>query len=88
MTVELIPVVGSPHTDTMIMAYFPKEKLLSQADLFSPGTAAWPFVLNLNENIQSRKLNVERMLPIHGKLAPIAEFNAKVKELSAPPATQ
>ena len=89
-TVELIPVSGSPHTDTMLMIYFPKEKLLSQADLYSPGTAAWPFVLNLNENIQARKLQIDRLLPIHGKVAPYSELQAKVKELQtpAPTATQ
>src|SRR6185503_6561106 len=39
MTVELYAIEGSGHGDTLLMAYFPKERLLVEADVYSPGGA-------------------------------------------------
>src|SRR5206468_1832153 len=37
MTVNVYHVAGNPHADTMLMAYFPKEKILVEVDAYSPG---------------------------------------------------
>jgi hypothetical protein len=50
-TVVLYPITGSPHADTLLMAYFPKERILVEADVYSPGAAVHPFSANLVENI-------------------------------------
>jgi glyoxylase-like metal-dependent hydrolase (beta-lactamase superfamily II) len=74
MTVMLYHVAGNPHTDTMLMAYIPRDRLLIEVDAFSPGSAVQPYAANLLENIQKRNLRVDRIVPLHGAIAPFAEL--------------
>jgi len=79
--VELHAVRGSRHSGTMLVAYLPRERLLIQADLFSPpppGAPPWPapFADDLLALIRSRGLRVERIVPIHGHVAPLADLVA------------
>jgi glyoxylase-like metal-dependent hydrolase (beta-lactamase superfamily II) len=80
MTVVLYPITDSEHAATFLMAYFPRERILVQADAFTPGGAIAPYARNLFDNIQSRNLRVDRIVPIHG---PIAPFNALVTAVTA-----
>jgi glyoxylase-like metal-dependent hydrolase (beta-lactamase superfamily II) len=72
--VKLYHVAGSPHSDTMLMAYIPKARILVEVDVFSPGAAAQPYAANLIENITRAKLNVDRIVPLHGTVAPMSEL--------------
>jgi glyoxylase-like metal-dependent hydrolase (beta-lactamase superfamily II) len=74
MTVRLYHVAGNPHSDTMLMAYVPRERVIVQVDAFSPGSQSNPYAANLLENIQSRKLAVDRIVPLHGAIAPMADL--------------
>jgi len=74
MTVALYPITDSEHASTFLMAYFPRERILVQADAFSPGGAIAPYAANLYENIQSRNLRVDRLVPIHGPIAPFSSL--------------
>ncbi|HEV3139986.1 MAG TPA: MBL fold metallo-hydrolase [Vicinamibacterales bacterium] len=74
MTMTLYHVAGSPHADTLLMAYLPKEKLLVEADVFSPQAAVHPYAANLIENIKKHGLAVDRILPIHGTITSYAEL--------------
>ena len=74
MTVTLYHIAGSPHADTLLMAYFPKQRILVEADVFSPGSAVQPYAANLLENIKSRNLVVDRIVPIHGTITPFTEL--------------
>lgn len=71
MTVNLYHIAGNPHADTLLMAYLPRERLLIEADVFNPGTGqpAPPFVPNLLENVTKRKLRVDRIVPVHGRIS-------------------
>ena len=82
MTVNLYEIQGNPHSDTLLMAYFPRERLLVEADVFNPGNAVSPFAANLLENIKKRNLRVDRIVPIHSKIAPFSEL---VKTVGANP---
>lgn len=77
MTVMLYHVAGNPHSDTMLMAYIPRDRLLIEVDAFSPGGQVNPYAANLLENIQKRNLRVDKIVPLHGAIAPFAEL-AKV----------
>jgi len=81
MTVELFHIDGSPHADTLLMAYFPKERILVEADVYSPAAAVQPYAANLLENIKSRGLKVDRIVPIHGTVAPFSDL---LKTLTSP----
>ncbi len=78
MTVELYPITGNPHADTFLMAYFPRERVLVQADAFSPGGTYHPYAQNLVENIQKRKLRVDRVVPLHGTIVPFADVQKAI----------
>lgn len=73
-TVVLYHVAGNPHSDTMLMAYIPRDRLLIEVDAFSPGSAVQPYAPNLLENIQKRNLRVDKIVPLHGAVAPFAEL--------------
>ncbi len=74
MTVMLYHVAGNPHSDTMLMAYIPRERILIEVDAFSPGAAVHPYAANLLENIQKRNLRVTTIVPLHGAVTPFAEL--------------
>ena len=80
MTVELFHIAGNPHADTLLMAYFPKERILVEADAFSPGSAVQPYAANLLENITKRKLKVDRIVPLHGTIAPFSALVSATKQ--------
>ena len=80
MTVMLYHVSGNPHSDTMLMAYVPRERVVIEVDAFSPGSAVQPYAANLLENIDKRKLRVDRIVPLHGAVAPIAELRKAVPQ--------
>ena len=73
-TLELYHIAGSPHADTLLMAYFPRERILVEADVFTPGAAVAPYAANLMENITKRKLRVDTIVPIHGTIAPFSDL--------------
>ena len=73
-TVYLYHIAGSPHADTLLMAYLPRERVLVEADAFSPGAAVQPYAVNLRENITRRNLKVDRIAPLHGAIVPYAEL--------------
>jgi glyoxylase-like metal-dependent hydrolase (beta-lactamase superfamily II) len=81
-TVEIHHIAGNPHADTLLMVYFPAERILVQGDMFSPpnvGAApppGFPFVPNTIQNIEKAKLRVDTLLPIHGRKVPFADMRA------------
>ncbi len=73
MTVMLYPIEGSPHADTLLMAYLPRERLLVEADVYNPGSAVYPYASNFIENVKKRNLKVDRVAPLHGTVTPFAD---------------
>jgi glyoxylase-like metal-dependent hydrolase (beta-lactamase superfamily II) len=70
--VELHHLQSFGHHDGMIIAYFPKEKIVLEADGYNPqATTATPpnppspFTLSLLDNIERLKLDVQRIVPVH-----------------------
>jgi hypothetical protein len=80
-TLDLFLVQGLNHSAGMLVAYLPTEKILINADLYSPPTAgaqppAMPTesMIALNRNIQRLKLDVAQHVPIHGVVGMHADF--------------
>ena len=80
-TIELHHIQGNLHNDGLIMAYLPKEKLLVEADVYTPAAPNTPppsppnpVQVNLYDNIERLKLTVDQILPIHGRMVPLAEL--------------
>jgi glyoxylase-like metal-dependent hydrolase (beta-lactamase superfamily II) len=74
MTVQLYHIDGNPHGDAMLMAYLPQQRLLVEVDAFIPGAAVQPYAANLLENITKRNLRVDRIVPLHGTIAPFSDL--------------
>ncbi len=79
--VEIHRIKGSAHNDTFLMVYLPAEKLLIEADAYTPlppnappPSPPNPLNVNLIENIERLKLAVERILPLHGRVTPLADL--------------
>jgi glyoxylase-like metal-dependent hydrolase (beta-lactamase superfamily II) len=88
-TVELYHIQGSIHHDGMIMAYLPKEKLLIEADAYTPAAPNAPPPaqpnpnhVNLYDNIARLKLEVDQLLPLHGRMVPLAELQKAIGKSS------
>jgi glyoxylase-like metal-dependent hydrolase (beta-lactamase superfamily II) len=86
-TVELFHVADSNHSDTFLMVYLPKEKILIEADSFTPGPPNSPPPAQLNpnntnlvDNLKIRGLAVDKILPLHGRVVPGGELYAVVGE--------
>ena len=86
-SVELYQIVGNAHHDGIIMAYLRKEKLLIQADAFSPRGVPKtpnPFSVNLEANVRRLNIDVERILPIHEHIVPYSELLNAIGKKPAP----
>ena len=79
--VELHHVQGLAHAAGMLIAYLPNEKLLIEADLYTPPGPGRPLPATpsassrtLYRNVERLGLDVETIVPIHGRPAPMSEF--------------
>jgi glyoxylase-like metal-dependent hydrolase (beta-lactamase superfamily II) len=68
--------VPNEHNEGMLIAYLPKEKIVIEADLYTPpaaGAAAAnppsPYTMALVENLDRLKLDYEKILALHGRMA-------------------
>ena len=80
-TVELHHVQGLNHVAGMLIAYFPTEKLVVEADLYTPPAAGdqsprAPSASSRTfyENLQRLSLDVETIVPIHGRPTSMSAF--------------
>lgn len=82
MRVELHHVAGNPHTNTMLMAYLPEQRLIIEADAYNPNPSRPArFAPNLLDNIQRLGLEIDRIVPIHGGVTDFAELVDHVQGL-------
>lgn len=72
-TVALYHVSENPHSHTMLMVHLPAERVLVEVDAFGPGAAVQPYAANLLENITKRRLRIDRIVPLHGAIAPFSD---------------
>jgi hypothetical protein len=81
--------IALSHNSGMLMAYLPKEKLLVEADVFTPPApnapspaAPNPATVNLYEHIERLHLDVVKIVPIHGQIVPLAELHKAIGKKS------
>jgi glyoxylase-like metal-dependent hydrolase (beta-lactamase superfamily II) len=82
MTVELYLLPNHLHAVGLLVAYLPKQKLLIQADTYIPRPGApplpapSPYTISLVDNVARLKLDVARVVHIHGGVSPYSEVVA------------
>ena len=76
---------GNMHNPGLLMVYLPKERVLIEADSYTPTsslTEAPGGVANLaqfHQQVERLGLDVEQIIPIHGRLTTLAEARAYVE---------
>jgi glyoxylase-like metal-dependent hydrolase (beta-lactamase superfamily II) len=75
-TLELHLIKNNAHNDGILMAFLPKEKILVEADLYTPpapnaaapaaNAAVNPNALALLTNLETLRLDFDTILPLHG----------------------
>lgn len=80
-TIDIHRIADSVHNDTFLMVHLPNEKILIEADAYTPlapgaQPPATPNANNLNliANIERLKLQVDRIAPLHGRVVPLADL--------------
>jgi glyoxylase-like metal-dependent hydrolase (beta-lactamase superfamily II) len=73
-TIKLYTMTGFDHTKDMLLVYLPKERILAEADAYTPAptpttpliTTKVPYAAALYANLQRLKLDVATIAPFHG----------------------
>lgn len=89
-TLELHLVRDNPHHDGMLMAFLPKERILIEADVYTPQTPGAPNAagapvnrntVNLVDNVERLKIDYETILALHGPMAtPRADLYTAIRK--------
>jgi glyoxylase-like metal-dependent hydrolase (beta-lactamase superfamily II) len=84
-TIEVYEMQGSVHAQGFLMAWLPKERLLVEADAYTPAPPNSPPPpapnanhVNLVQNIERLGLQPERIVPLHGRVVPVGELYAAI----------
>ena len=79
--IEIHAIAGNSHNDAFALVYLPAEKILIEADAYTPlapnapaPASVNPYSVNLYENIQKLKLDVDQIAPLHGRLVKLADL--------------
>ena len=78
-TIEMHQMQGLRHSAGMLIAYLPTEKIVIEADLYSPRGPQAPATpdassLTLYDNIKRLQLDVDTIAPVHGRVVPMSDF--------------
>jgi glyoxylase-like metal-dependent hydrolase (beta-lactamase superfamily II) len=78
--------IPNMHSNTMLIVYFPMERLLVEADLYTPPAPnapappqGFPNAKSVADTVQRLRLRVDRLLPIHGFIVPYRNLEAAVR---------
>jgi len=81
-TLEIHLMKDQPHSEGLLMVYLAKPKLLIQSDAYIPRPGApplpapSPYTTNLVDNISRLKLDVARVVHVHGGVSPYSDVLA------------
>ena len=87
-SLELYRIHGDNHNIGMMMVYIPKDKILVEADDFTPappgapstGPRAHGYTVNLYDNVERLKLDVTTIAPLHGFVVPFTALQKAVSD--------
>ncbi len=84
-SVEIHHMAGNTHADGLLMVYLPKERILIQADAYTPAppnapppTIVNPLSVDLADNIARLGMGVDKLLPLHGRIVPLVELTRAI----------
>jgi glyoxylase-like metal-dependent hydrolase (beta-lactamase superfamily II) len=85
---ELLDIGPSPHADEMLVAWLPRQHLLSQGDLLNRPAHGRPRAGNLTTRyfadwLRNSGLPVERIAAVHGPVATLADLDTAIALMAA-----
>jgi glyoxylase-like metal-dependent hydrolase (beta-lactamase superfamily II) len=86
--IEVHAIAGSGHNDGFVLVYLPADKILVEADAYTPLAASAPpppspnpYSVNLYQNIQRLQLEVNQLAPLHGpRVVTLADLRTAIGE--------
>jgi len=78
LEVVIYHVKGNTHSPLLLMAYVPRDKILVQGDLIDVGWTQHPWAENYAKNLEMRKIDFAKDVPVHGKIQTHAEELAAI----------
>jgi len=84
--IEIHEIAGSGHNDAFALVYLPAEKVLVEADAFTPAVVGAPapspvnpYTVNLYDNVRRLKLDVGQIAALHGpRVTTLADLRAAI----------
>ena len=84
--IEVHRIAGNGHSDELALVYLPTEKILVEADAYTPAAkdapppkTPNPYSVNLYDNIQKLKLDVAQIVGLHGpRVVALADLRAAI----------
>ncbi|MES3003116.1 MAG: MBL fold metallo-hydrolase [Pseudomonadota bacterium] len=83
--VDVFMIEDSVHAQGFMMVWLPQERLLVEADAYTPGAPGAPAPaqpnannVNIAQNVERLRLDVDRILPLHGRMVPMSELRTAV----------
>ena len=79
-TMQVHHIQGLNHVEGMLIAYLPKEKIVIEADMYTPPAAGSPpspptaSAKTFLNSVLRLKLDVSTIVPIHGPVVPWNDF--------------
>lgn len=85
-TVEIHDIGPGPHAEEMLVAYLPNEKIIFQGDLLNrPANGDYPIANDTSVHfakwLESKKLAVDKIIPVHGTVTTMDELRKAVAEM-------
>lgn len=80
LTVDIYRTVANAHMAHGLFAYLPQHKLLIQGDFFDRNWEVYFWGDTYAANVAQRGLDVERDVPVHGEVLPLAEVQALIRQ--------
>lgn len=78
MAIDIYRVVANSHMADGLMVHVPRERLLVQGDLFDVSWEIYWWGSSYADNVRYRNLQVDRDLPVHGRILPFAEVQQHI----------
>ena len=79
MAVDIYHVINNNHMASGLIAHVPAHRLLVEADLTTPNWDYQWWGGSLLDNIEYRKIAVDRVSPVHGVVAPLSDLVAQIE---------
>ena len=87
MEIDIYRVVANSHMADGLLVHVPRDRLLVQGDLFDVNWEIYWWGSTYQDNVNHRRLQVDRDVPVHGRILPFAEVQqhiaAQIKKAQA-----